>query len=161
MFKRIPLKRAEDYYIKVLLREVPLKDIMTTPVITIDIDAKFNEVPQKFRKYEIRHLPVTGGPEKKLVGLISLRDLYRIHSPHRNLEGEWVYDDQELDGIILKNVMLRNPFYMKENDCMGEALVKIVEHKYGCIPIVNEDMQIQGILTQEDILRVAAQIYLD
>ncbi|MEW5895733.1 MAG: CBS domain-containing protein [Candidatus Omnitrophota bacterium] len=159
--KKIPLKHAEDYYIKVLLRELRLKDIMSTPVISIDVNMPFREIPEKYRKFHIRHLPVTGGPEGKLVGLLSERDLFRIHSPHRNEEGEWVYDREELNSIILRNVMVRNPFYMKEDDCMGEALVRIVENKFGCIPIVNKDMQLRGIITQEDILRVAAQIYLE
>ena len=158
MKKKIQLKRSEDYYIKVLLKEVKLKEIMTVPVISIDVEKNFKEVAKKFQENKIRHIPVTGG-DNKLIGLISLKDLFRIQPPHETDDGGWVYDEDVLDGIVLKHVMLINPFFMYEDDCMGDAIVKIVENRYGCIPIVNRDMQLQGIVTQEDILMVAAQIF--
>lgn len=160
MKKKIQLRRSEDYYIKVLLKEVTLKEIMSVPVISIGIDQKFHDVATKFKQHQIRHLPVVGG-DNKLVGLISLKDLFRIQPPHETDDGDWVYDDEVLDGIVLKHVMLRNPFFMYDDDCMGDAVVKIVEHRYGCIPVVNRGMQLQGIVTQEDFLAVAAQIFLE
>jgi len=160
MERKIPLKRSEDYYIKVVLRETKLKDVMTAPAVTVPVEAHFKEVPRLFQQHNIRHLPVVGGPGR-LVGLISQRDLFRMCPPHRNEEGEYVYDDHALEGIILRHVMVQEPFFMYEDDCMGEATVRIVERKCGCIPVVNKDMQVQGIVTQEDILRIAAQIYLE
>ena len=160
MNKKILLKRAEDYYIKVLLKQVKLSEIMSTPVFSVDINEKFTEIPKKFRQHHIRHLPIIGG-DNKLVGLISQKDLFRIHPPHKTLDGEWLYDEKALEDIILKHVMLQNPFFMYENDCMGAAIVKFVQHKYGCIPIVNQDMQLKGIVTQEDVLGIAAQIFLE
>jgi len=152
------LKRSEDYYIKRLLQEIVIREVMTSPVITVDVDADFKEVPQKLIRHHVRHLPVTGG-DRKLVGLISQRDLFRIHPPRKTDDGEFVYDEEAMAGIILKHVMAREPFFMKEDQSIGDAAVQFVEKKYGCIPIVNDDMQITGILTQEDILRVAVQIY--
>ncbi len=158
MREKIQLKRSEDYYLKVLLKETKLKTIMTSPVVCIDLDASFKEVPKKFEEFRIRHLPVvTGG--KKLVGLISQRDLFRLQPPRKTLDGELVYDQDALDGIILKHVMVQEPFFMKENDSLGDAIVAIVEKKYGCIPIVNEKMEIQGMVTQMDMLKVSAQIF--
>lgn len=160
MKKKINLKRSEDYYIKILLKELTLKEIMTTPVVSIDVEAKFTEVPKKLKEFTIRQLPVTGG-DNKLVGLISQKDLFQIQPPNKNAEGKYVYDEEALSRIILKHVMLENPFFMYEDDCMGDAIVKIIENKHGCIPVVNRNMQLQGIVTQEDFLAVAAQIFLE
>lgn len=155
--KRI-LKRAEDYYIKALLTQIKIQEVMTTPVISVDIETHFKEIPRKFEQYNIRHLPVVGG-DHKLVGLISQKELFRICPPHKTDNGDFVYDDGILSGIILKHVMVREPFFMQEDQPLGDAAVKFVEKKYGCIPIVNSNMQLTGILTQEDILRIAVQIY--
>ncbi|HSV43434.1 MAG TPA: CBS domain-containing protein [Candidatus Bathyarchaeia archaeon] len=158
MREKVQLKHSEDYYLKTLLSTVKLKEIMTSPVVSIDLDASFKEVPKKFAQFGIRHLPVvTGG--KKLVGLISQRDLFRIQPPHKTLDGDLVYDEDALDGVVLKHVMVQEPFFMNQNDSLGNAIVAIVEKKYGCIPIVNEKMELQGIVTQMDMLKVAGQIF--
>jgi CBS domain-containing protein len=158
--RKISLKRSEDYYIKALLKEVKIKEIMTTPVVSINVESSFAEVPKLLERHGVRHLPVVGG-KNRLAGLISQRDVYRLQPPHTTLDGDLVYDEAGLRGIILKHVMKNDPFFMYEDDCMGDALVKFVEHKYGCIPIVNRDHELQGLVTQEDILRIAAQIYLE
>lgn len=155
--KRI-LKRAEDYYIKLLLTQIKIQEVMTIPVVAVDVETPFKEIPRKFEQYNIRHLPVVGG-DHKLVGLISQKDLFRICPPHKTDDGDFVYDEGLLSGIILKHVMVREPFFMQEDQCLGDAAAQFVEKKYGCIPIVNADMQLTGILTQEDILRIAVQIY--
>jgi CBS domain-containing protein len=156
--KRRILKRSEDYYIKVLLTQIKIHEVMTTPVISVDVETNFKEIPHKFGQYNIRHLPVVGG-DHKLVGLISQKELFRICPPHKTDDGDFVYDEGVLSGIILKHVMVREPFFMQENQCIGEAATQFVEKKYGCIPIVNDTMQLTGIITQEDILRIAVQIY--
>ena len=158
--KQVRLKRSEDYYIKVLLREIKIHEVMITPVVSIDIEANFKDIPRMFEQYHIRHLPVVGG-NNKLVGLISQRDLFRVCPPNKTDDGSFVYNDADLSGIILKHVMVREPFFMRQDQNIGDAAVQFVEKKYGCIPIVNHDMQLTGILTQEDILRIAVQIYLE
>ena len=151
------LKQPEDYYIKVLLNKVHLKDVMTTKIVSINVDAPFSQVEQKMRECKVRHVPVVD-ENNKLVGLMSQRDLYRIHPPHRDEEGNWVYDQESLDSVILKHVMTKDPFALSPDNTMADALPPMVERKYGCIPIVDKDRHLCGIITQMDILKIALQI---
>ena len=157
---KVKLKHGEDYYIKVLLRETTISEIMTPSPVSIKKDDSFKDVPRKFKEFNIRHLPVVD-ESNKLVGLISQRDLFRVMTPRKTMEGDFFYDEDELNRIILKHVMKKDPFYMHEKDSLGDALIKIVEKKYGCIPVVDENRVLCGIVTQIDILKVALQIYLD
>jgi CBS-domain-containing membrane protein len=96
-----------------------------------------------------------------LVGLITQTDLLRIAPPRKTMEGEWIYDAEALDAIILKNVMQTHPFAMRETDMLGAAVIRMVNHRYGCIPVVDQKHVLKGILTQFDILTIAAEIFVE
>ena len=155
---KIQLKHGEDYYLKVLLKETRLEEIMTRPCISLKVNENFRTVPQKFKEFNIRHLPVVD-EDHKLVGLITQRDLYKIQPPRRLIDGEWHYDDEMLDSFVLEHVMRKDPFSMNTKESIGEALLQMVHNKYGCIPIVDDNKILIGIITQIDILKVAAQIF--
>ena len=52
------LKYAEDFYIRALLKKVKLKDVMTSPVIAVNVDAPFREVVKLLEDRRIRHVPI-------------------------------------------------------------------------------------------------------
>jgi len=158
MPKKIKLKRGEGYYLKILFQETKIKDIMTPDPVYIKASDRFSLVPEKFAKHNIRHLPVVD-EKKRLIGLITQRDLFRIHPPRLSEEGEWFYDQGSMDNIIISHVMVREPCCMHANEAIGGALETFAQKKYGCIPIVDQDGVLCGILTQNDLLQVAAQIY--
>ena len=154
------IKRAEDYYIKVLLQKVKVQEIMTTPVFSVRVDSPFSKVEQMFREHRIRHLPVVDD-KNNLSGLITQRDLYRIISPRKLEDGTWYYDKEMLDEVILGQVMNSSPSVCHPEDSVGQAAVTMVLGKYGCLPVVGKDGKLCGIITQMDILKVASEILLD
>jgi len=154
------LKRSDEDYSTVLLHETKIKEKMTPSPVSVKVDTSFKEVPKIFEKYKIRHLPVVDD-NNRLMGLISQRDLFRIQPPRKRGDGSLFYDDETLESIILPHVMVKDPFFMYEDDTMGDALIKIVEKKYGCILVVDREKVLRGILTQVDILKVAVQVYME
>jgi len=151
------LRYTEDFYIKTLLNKVLLKEIMTTPVTFVRIDAPFHEVADKITKNGIRHLPVVD-EKNKLIGLITERDLFQLQSPRRLEDGTWYYDPEALDSFILNEVMNKKPFSFRPDNTVAEAILKMIEAQYGCIPITEKDGTLLGILTRTDLLELAAQI---
>ncbi len=151
------LNHPEDYYIKLLLNKVTLQEIMTTKVIGLHEDEPFSCVEDRFRQFTIRHLPIID-KNNKLTGLVTQRDLYRIQAPRILDDGSWYYDQNSLNTHILKNVMTKNPCTLHPEDAVAKAIMLMVDNKYGCIPIVDKNFYLAGIVTQYDILKVAAQI---
>ena len=150
-------KYSENYYIKIILNRVKIDEIMTKKVISIHENDRFSLVEEKLREFRIRHLPVVdqGG---KLVGIVTQRDLYRIQSPRHLEDDTWYYDQRSLDSHILKYVMTKDPCALNPEDPVAKAVVLMVERKYGCLPIVKKDRTLCGIITQLDILKIAARI---
>lgn len=138
--------------IRQFLRETRIKQVMTSQVITLKETDDFTMVQEKMALYDIRHLPVvveTGS----IVGLITQRDLYQIHSPKRLEDGSWYYDKAALNQFILRNVIHRKPFTLKADDFLYEALEAMVRSKFGCVPIVDDYRKICGILTRNTVLK--------
>ena len=155
--EKIKLKYSENFYIRALLNKVKLKEIMVEDPIFLHADDPFSRVEESFRKHHIRHLPIVGD-NRKLVGIITQRDLYRISTPRKDEEGNLVYDKETLDSYILKYVMTKDPAVLLPDNTVAEALLLIVDKKYGAIPIVDQHHVLCGIVTQIDILRFGAQI---
>ena len=143
--------------IKILFNKVKLSEIMTAPVITVSEDAAFHEVAEKIQKNKIRHLPVVD-QDNKLVGLMTERGLYKIQSPRWLEDGTWYYDAEMLDNFILKDVMIHNLFTMSPDNSVSEAILKMVDKKYGCILVADKDRKLCGIVSYVDLLKLAAQI---
>ena len=134
-----------------LLRKTLLKSVMTSPAITVFELEDFSVVKDKFELYSIRHLPVVNH-KGVLVGLITQRDLYKIHSPRRLQDGSWYYDKDLLDGFILSKVMLSEIYTLKPENTLEDVVNAMVQFKFGCIPIVDDNNIPVGIITNDNIL---------
>ena len=147
----------EEFYLRKLLKETKLSEIMKQPVICLHYKDHFSIVHEKMETHSTRHLPVVDDV-KKVVGIITQRDLYRVHSPRKLLEGGYYYDKEALDSFILSEVMTKNPFTLTPDHSAGDALRAMADFKYGCIPVVNKYHEPVGMITQNDVLKIAARI---
>lgn len=149
--------RPESFYIKKLLTSLKLAEVMTSPAFSIRADAHFSDVVRLFNEHRIRHLPVVNA-DGKVIGIVSQRDLFKIHSPRKLEDGSWYYDPQELDEIHLSSVMIHGPFVLSKEQSVADALLPMAKFKYGCIPVVDSAGKLAGIITQYDILKMAVDI---
>src|ERR1700681_3978409 len=103
------LKKSD---IKQFLLDTKVREVMVSPVITVKETDDFALVQEKIALYDVRHLPVVN-ETGSVVGIISQRDLYQIHSPRKLEDGSWYYDRQALSQFLLSKVMLMKPFTLK------------------------------------------------
>ena len=71
-----------DYMNKIILQDrssknVMIKDVMTTQLVVAEPTDRVENAMAMMIKAGIRHLPVVG--EKKIIGLICLEDLVKVH----------------------------------------------------------------------------------
>ncbi|MCM8775293.1 MAG: CBS domain-containing protein [Candidatus Omnitrophica bacterium] len=138
-----------------MFRNVRLREIMASPAVTVNIQDSFKKVEEKFRMKGIRHLPVLDDAGR-IVGLVTQRDLFRIAPPHPTEDG-YVFDTTFLNGFILKYVMTRDPMTLGPDDSLAKAVEIMARNKYGCIPIVDSEKKILGIVTETDVLKFVSR----
>lgn len=151
------LTRSEDYYIRILFQKTKIREVMTTPVVSVRADEPFHKVVTLMQEKSIRHIPIVneGG---QLVGVLSERDVYKIQSPRKLDDGRWYFAEDDLARIKLTQVMVKEPKRLSPDQTLADAVKIMVDGKYGCLPVVENKDVLCGILTQYDFLKMANEI---
>ena len=97
----------------------------------------------------IRHVPVEDN-EGKLVGLVSHRSLLRLVG--QGMKGK------EQQPVAVKDIMKRDPVCVAPGTATLDAIELMRKNKVGCLPVV-EDRRLVGIITERDLIRVAAMLF--
>ncbi|GAP11137.1 predicted transcriptional regulator, contains C-terminal CBS domains [Bellilinea caldifistulae] len=121
-----------------LAYEIKVQEVMTPNPITMTASMKMQEVLEQFRVARISGAPIV--EEGQLIGIISIEDLIRC----------LIKSDLEAE---IQKYMTRNPFTVKGDDPVVEALKMFVSTKVGRLPVVNKEGLLIGILTKGDITR--------
>lgn len=145
-----------------------IKDVMRSPVVTIHEDEDLSVAQIRFLNHHISHLLVLDR-QNKLTGIISQKYLYKTQSPRKIMneetkyvsgvivDGESFYEKDMLDGYILRSVMNKNPYTMGSEESLGKAILMMEEKNLGCIPIVDANRQVLGVLTTQEIVHYIAR----
>jgi acetoin utilization protein AcuB len=124
---------------------------MKKKVITIDAGDSMLDATKKMKERGIRHLPVLR--KGKLVGIVTDRDLKKASpSDATTLEvHELLY---LLANIKVEEIMTKNPFTVPRNYTVEEAAQILLTKKISGLPVVDEEGNVIGIITQTDLFKV-------
>lgn len=127
-----------------------VKNWMSKEVITIDVNDSMTNATKKLKEHAIRMLPVMkqGG----LVGVITDRDLKRASASDANtLEiHELLYI---LSKIKVGDIMTKSPITVPLDYTIGETAELLLENKISGVPVINNEGQVSGVITEADIFR--------
>jgi len=131
-------------------------DIMTRDIFPLKSNQTLNVVRLLMRTVHVRHVPILN-EEDEFVGLLSHRDLlaYSI-SKLADLDP---LAQSELDRQIqIKDVMRTEIATTTASTDLKEAITNMLENKFGCLPVVDDKNHLIGIITDEDIKRLAIKL---
>jgi diacylglycerol O-acyltransferase len=128
-------------------------DLMTREVCTIAAEDSLGKAHREMRRQRIRHLPVVG-PDGRLAGLVTHRDLLAVSTSSIAVPAE---EDRVriLRLVRVADVMETHLSVATPDDPAAEAGGRMIRHKIGCLPVVDEGRRVVGIVTEEDFLRWA------
>ena len=126
-------------------------DLMTSKVETVTMDAILSDVWKIFRQHRFHHLPVVD-EDNHLIGMISDRDVLYHISP-RVESGNATVAEIEVLRKPAHQFMSRRPLTVYPNTSAVRALRTIIDQSVSCLPVVDDDMNLQGILTWRDVIK--------
>jgi len=133
-----------------------IKDFMTPNPITITEDIAVIDAAEMMKRNRVRRFPVLR--ENELVGMVTDRDV-RSAGPSQVIsfdkaERKLLPDLYELlTKITIKDIMSRNVLVIDENKTIVTASLMMLRHKITGLPVVDEQQNLVGILTQGDIFK--------
>lgn len=121
-----------------------VKEFMTKRVISIRPDESLEKAYDKMQKNHIHHLLVLDGVD--LIGVLSDRDILQEKSPFLGTYNEDKADRETLAKKV-HQIMTRSPVTIHEEDEAHVAVEKMKKHNISCLPVMNENNKLVGILT--------------
>jgi CBS domain-containing protein len=155
---------------KVLLSWVSraVQEIMTEPAICLGPEDNVARAIELLQSEEFRHVPITD-EHGKFVGLVSDRDILRNlpfagkrppPAPKRFREHLFATDSQTKSlQLPLESIMVRKVSHILPASRVTDAAESLYTNKMSCLPVVDEQQKLRGIVTVTDLMRTLAAAY--
>lgn len=127
--------------------------IMTTRVVTVEMDDRLSLIRDIFNQARFRHLMVM--EEGELLGIISDRDLLRALSPYLDSAAEQARDTETLNRRA-HQIMTRQPVTVSPHQTLAYAARLMLDKKVSCLPVLDRGTLV-GVLSWKDLLKAAVE----
>lgn len=141
------------------LVHMPVAEIMTPYLITVDQYENLAKAYEIMVKNKIRRIPVTDN--NKLVGIITMSDVLEAKPSdiRHSLNSEEL--NELLSTIVVEQIMKRNPIKVYQNDTLGHAAELMLDEKIGGLPVIDANKKLVGLITESDIFRTIVRKWRD
>ena len=138
-----------------MLKEEPIRHIMTTDVYTVNESDRLQDAVAIIRKNKIRHIPVMKG--NVVSGIISRTDIDRLTfgALFENQEGA---DESVLDMLNIQQVMTSKPRTICSEDSIRDVAKIFAKEEYHALPVVDNG-ELKGIVTTTDVITYMLEQY--
>lgn len=132
-----------------------VRDIMTHDPITVEVDARLSEAAAMMRQHDVQHLPVTRSGE--LRGVMSERDLHDA-VPSVNMMPDPAAREHFLTLTRVYKVANMEPVTVRLETTVLHAIRSLRRLRAGCLPVVDKDRSLVGIVTSGDFISLLQRI---
>jgi acetoin utilization protein AcuB len=124
---------------------------MTRQLFTIGLDDSLENLEGLMEQFRFRHLPVIDG--NRLVGLITRSDLWHLSSSVLSMSAP--EENAILHRLTAERVMKRDCVTVSPDEPLSNVAKRMWDSRVGCVPVVEEDGTLVGIITEGDFVRLS------
>jgi acetoin utilization protein AcuB len=145
-----------------------VQEVMTEQVISLEPQEFIARAIEVMQTEEFRHIPIID-EQGKFIGLVSDRDILRNlpyagkrppSAPKRFREHLFAADSWTTNFLIpLKNIMVQNVSHISPSCKIREAADILYKKKISCLPVIDKEKNLHGIITVTDIMRALLSAY--
>src|SRR4051794_29245248 len=123
------------------LKTLTVGDLMTPVVMALYPSDTLDAARIEMKFGHVRHLPVID-EEVRVIGLVSQSDLLQTY-----------WRDGNATPVPVGPVMKTGLLVVTAETPIQEAIALMVEHRIGCLPVVDKPGKLIGIITETDFMR--------
>jgi len=123
----------------------PVQEVMSSRVITADINDSLPDIAKEMIKYDRSSVIVT--ENGKPIGIITERDISRKIIP----------DDRKPSSVPLSEIMTSPLITINQNTPVSDAIRMMLSNKVRRLPVFRNDTLV-GIVTSQDIIAVSSEM---
>lgn len=132
-------------------------DIMTSRLIKLTPEATLHDAHEITREKGIRHLPVVNQENGKLLAVVTQKDLIANVVRSIALYGTSELIENEKSTNIME-VARKDYTTVKKDDPLATIAPFFLNNKHGCLPVVDDNHCILGIITSSDFVKLAVTL---
>ncbi|MBU1391982.1 MAG: CBS domain-containing protein [Gammaproteobacteria bacterium] len=130
-----------------------VSDIMSDQVICISDGASLKDAHHLMQTRGVRHLPVISEIDGTLVGVLTHKKMIASVMAMLNKYGQGALDRKERYTPI-KTVMDQDFQHLTADEPLTVVVEYFIENKLGCLPVVDVDKKVLGIVTSSDFIKL-------
>jgi CBS domain-containing protein len=134
-----------------MFNAVKVSDWMTKNVITTTRQTPISHAHQVMSEKNIRRLPVV--ENGKLLGIVTIGDVREASPSDATTLSIWELNYLWAQ-LTVEKIMTRNLLTVAPETPILDAAEMMLEHKVSGLPVVDEDKNLVGIITESDIFRM-------
>ncbi len=135
---------------------ITVQEMMTPNPITLLRYNSLADARKLMQEKKFRHIPVVDD-NQKLIGLVSQRNVLA-----NAVSSQDFINKEELtkieSGTFLADVMSTGLTTVKADMKISDAAHLLYKKKYGCLPVVDDDNCLIGIITDHDFVSITIQL---
>jgi acetoin utilization protein AcuB len=132
-----------------------VRDYMKSPVFAVTPDTLIDNALETMREKHVRRLPVV--ENGRLVGLVTRNIIAEAIPPSPAPLTLWGIH-YELSRMKVRDVMITDVVAVHPDDTIKEVVALSEKHEIGTFPVVDENGNLVGILTNTDLLHIMAKL---
>lgn len=126
-----------------------VKDSMSKELVTIKSNQTISEVIEVMSSGKLHRVPVVDD-NNKLIGLIT-ESLITSNTPNNSSSLSVFELNYLLNKLKVVDIMIKEPITINEDALLEEAATVMNKNTIGCLPVVDKDNYLIGIITHNDI----------
>ncbi|MCB0571038.1 MAG: CBS domain-containing protein [Phaeodactylibacter sp.] len=131
----------------------PVSKIMTTNVKAAGPDDATTVLDELFRQHRIHHVPIVD-EDGKLVGIVSKSDFLYLLRAFGVHESDRFREAAKLRAFKVREIMVEQVETIRAEEPIRKAVALFSENRFRCLPVVDEQGLLTGIITTHDIVRM-------
>ncbi|MCL1036111.1 CBS domain-containing protein [Shewanella submarina] len=134
---------------------IQIHEIMTPDPICLHKDATVHDAHALMK--QVKHLPIIDD-DGRLVGVLSHKKIVSTVIHLLNSYGPGVL--QRKEKFIHVHEVMESPITRKPHDPASEVIEYFLQNRLSCMPVVDDDMQVKGIVSASDFLTLCHELML-
>ena len=121
------------------------------PIVSLESDKTFLDARNLMLKYNIKRVVVSSPVDKKVIGIVTEKDISRFFSMHR-------FDKRKLGEITLEELLQKKTelYVVKKNFSLGICAKLMLDKNISSLLLVDEEDKVNKIITKTDLIALVA-----
>lgn len=138
-----------------MIGNILVQEWMTSPAISVESETPISTAHQIMKKNSIRRLPVV--EDKKLIGIVTIGDIREASPSDATTLSIWELNYLWAQ-LTVEKVMTRKVVSVKPDTPIIDAAEMMLNHKVSGLPVIDDEHQLLGVLTESDIFRMLVKV---